>query len=77
MNRLANGVGTSAKLRVPVPETPFRTLLERAAPDHWLWHTIATDQHGSTADGLRAFFGYWNGPNATVPLWPSSSRAIL
>ncbi|WP_439118603.1 hypothetical protein [Marivita sp.] len=33
--------GASAKLHVSVPETPFRTLLERAAPDPWLWHTIA------------------------------------
>ncbi|WP_295511072.1 hypothetical protein [uncultured Sulfitobacter sp.] len=48
--------GVAAELRVPVPETPFRTLLERAAPDPWLWHTIATDQHELTADRAAAIF---------------------
>lgn len=59
---VCNWRGASAKLHVPVPETPFRTLLERATPDPWLWHTIATDQHELTADRAAGVFWLLNRP---------------
>lgn len=48
--------GVCEKMREPVPETPMRMVLQQAAPDPWLWHVVATDQHELNADRAACIF---------------------
>ncbi len=49
-----SGVGDT--MREPVPETPMRKAIQQAAPDPWLWHVVATDQHELNADRAACIF---------------------